>query len=147
MKKKLLFLCTGNSCRSQMAEGYGKLFLSDIVDVYSAGTEKHGLNPYMLEVMEEDGVNMDGHYSKTLEELGDIDFDFVITLCGDAYENCPAYLKKAFVFHKGFKDPAKADGSEEEVLSEFRRIRDLIKDFVKNELPSIIQEKIKNEKP
>ena len=142
MKKKLLFLCTGNSCRSQMAEGYGKLFLGDMVDVYSAGTEKHGLNPYMLKVMEEDGVNMGGHYSKTLDELGDIDFDFVITLCGDAHENCPAYLKKAFVFHKGFKDPAKAKGSEEEVLSEFRRIRDLIKDFVKNELRSIIQEEL-----
>ena len=142
MKKKLLFLCTGNSCRSQMAEGYGKLFLGDMVDVYSAGTEKHGLNPYMLKVMEEDGVNMSGHYSKTLNELGDIDFDFVITLCGDAHENCPAYLKKAFVFHKGFKDPAKAKGSEEEVLSEFRRIRDLIKDFVKNELRSIIQEEL-----
>ncbi len=142
MKKKLLFLCTGNSCRSQMAEGYGKLFLGDMVDVYSAGTEKHGLNPYMLKVMEEDGVNMSGHYSKTLNELGDIDFDFVITLCGDAHENCPAYLKKAFVFHKGFKDPAKAEGNIEEILSEFRKVRDLIKNFVKGELRMIIQEEL-----
>ncbi|BBB33352.1 arsenate reductase [Thermotomaculum hydrothermale] len=140
--KKLLFLCTGNSCRSQMAEGYGKKYLSDLVEVYSAGTEKHGLNPFMLEIMKEDNIDMSGHYSKTLAELGDIDFDFVITLCGDAHENCPAYLKKAFIFHKGFKDPAKAKGSRKEVLNEFRKIRDLIKYFVKNDLRKIVEERL-----
>ncbi len=142
MKKKLLFLCTGNSCRSQMAERYGRIFLSDLVEVYSAGTEKHGLNPYMLKVMEEDGVDMSSHYSKTLDELKDIDFDFVITLCGHAHENCPAYLKKAFVYHRGFEDPAKAKGSEEEILNKFRKTRDMIKEFVKKELRKIIDEKL-----
>ncbi len=141
MKRKLLFLCTGNSCRSQMAEGYGKLFLSDIVDVYSAGTEKHGLNPYMLKVMDEDGVDMSGHYSKTLDELDSINFDFVITLCGHAKENCPVYLKEnAIVIHHGFEDPAKFRGSEDEILNEFRRVRDEIKEFVRYELPHLLRE-------
>ncbi len=141
MKRKLLFLCTGNSCRSQMAEAYGKLFLSDIVDVYSAGTEKHGLNPYMLKVMEEDGVDMTGHYSKTLDELDSINFDFVITLCGHANENCPVYLKKnAIVIHYGFEDPAKFKGNEGEILNEFRRVRDEIKAFVKNKLRDLLKE-------
>ncbi len=141
-KRRLLFLCTGNSCRSQMAEGYGKIFLRDLVKVYSAGTEKHGLNPYMLRVMEEDGIDMEGHYSKTLDELEDLEFDFVITLCGDAYERCPTYLRKAFIYHRGFPDPAKFKGKEEEVLAEFRRVRNLIRDFVRDELRTIIQEVI-----
>ncbi len=136
--KKLLFLCTGNSCRSQMAEGYGRLFLSDLVEVYSAGTEKHGLNPYMLKVMAEDGIDMSSHYSKTLEELGDVNFDYVITLCGHANENCPAYLKKTFVFHKSFEDPARFKGSEGEVLDKFRQVRDEIKSFVKRDLREIL---------
>ncbi len=125
-----------------MAEGYGKIYLKDLVDVYSAGTEKHGLNPHMLKVMEEDGVNMSGHFSKTLDELGEINFDFVVTLCGDAYENCPLYLKKTTLLHRGFKDPAKVKGSEEEILKEFRRIRDLIKDFIRNELRNIVEKKL-----
>ncbi len=123
-----------------MAEAYGKLFLSEIVEVYSAGTEKHGLNPYMLKVMEEDGVDMTGHYSKTLDELTDVDFHFVITLCGHANENCPVYLKEnAIVIHHGFEDPAKFRGSEDEVLNEFRRVRDEIKDFVKNKLKNLLK--------
>ena len=125
-----------------MAEGYGKIFLKDLVEVYSAGTEKHGLNPYMLKVMKEDGIDMKGHYSKTLDELGDIVFDFVVTLCGDAYENCPLYLKKAILLHRGFKDPAKVKGSEEEILGEFRKVRDLIKDFIQFELREILMEKL-----
>jgi len=139
MKKKLLFLCTGNSCRSQMAEGYGRIFLGDKYEVYSAGIEKHGLNPYMVKVMEEDGVDVSNQYSKTLNELGDIDFDVVVTVCGDAHETCPMYLKKAKIIHKGFKDPAKAKGTEEEILKVFREVRDQIKNYIKNELKTMLE--------
>ncbi|BAI80912.1 arsenate reductase (glutaredoxin) [Deferribacter desulfuricans SSM1] len=138
MKKKLLFLCTGNSCRSQMAEGYGKIFLGDKYEVYSAGIEKHGLNPNMVKVMKEDGVDVSNQYSKTLNDLVDIDFDVVVTVCGDAHETCPMYLKKAKIIHKGFKDPAKAKGTEEEILKVFREVRDQIKDYIKNELINLI---------
>ncbi|KAA0258161.1 arsenate reductase ArsC [Deferribacter autotrophicus] len=138
MKKKLLFLCTGNSCRSQMAEGYGRLYLGDRFDVYSAGIEKHGLNHYMIKVMEEDGVDVSNHYSKTLNDLSDIDFDVVVTVCGHANETCPAYLAKAKIIHRGFEDPAKATGSEDEILQVFRKVRDEIKNYIKNELSKLI---------
>nr|WP_245529724.1 arsenate reductase ArsC [Calditerrivibrio nitroreducens] len=134
MKKNLLFLCTGNSCRSQMAEGYGRIYLGDRYNVYSAGTEKHGLNPYMVKVMEEDGVDLSNHYSKTVSELKDIDFDIVVTVCGDANERCPVYLKRGKLIHKGFEDPAKFQGDEEEKLEFFRKIRDQIKNYIKNYL-------------
>lgn len=135
--KKLLFLCTGNSCRSQMAEAYGKKFLSNC-NVYSAGLENHGLNPYMLQVMEEDGFEMQGHYSKTLNDINNIDFDVVVTVCDHAGETCPMYLKKAQMIHKGFKDPSQATGSEEEILAQFRKVRDEIKSYIKNELSKIL---------
>ncbi|AEA33454.1 arsenate reductase ArsC [Hippea maritima] len=134
MKKKLLFLCTGNSCRSQMAEAYGKLYLSDIFEIYSAGTEKHGVNPYTIEVLEEEGLNTKDLYSKTLSELDDINFDVVITLCDDANEKCPAYLKKTKLIHKSFKDPAKVKGDRKEILKAFRKVRDEIKNYIKDEL-------------
>lgn len=134
MKKKLLFLCTGNSCRSQIAEGYGKLYLGDKYDVYSAGIEKHGLNPFMVKVMTEDNIDISSHYSKTLHDLGDIDFDVVVTVCGHANETCPMYLKKAKIIHKGFEDPAKFVGSDEEKLNVFRKVRNEIKDFIKSDL-------------
>jgi len=137
IKKKLLFLCTGNSCRSQMAEAYGKNYLENY-NVYSAGLEKHGLNPYMLKVMKEDGYEMQGHYSKTLNDVKDIDFDVVVTVCGHAGETCPMYLKKARIIHKGFEDPAQATGREEEILGQFRKVRDEIKSYIKNELYKII---------
>lgn len=139
MKKKLLFLCTGNSCRSQIAEGYGKIYLLDKFDVYSAGIEKHGLNPYMVKVMTEDGVDVSMHYSKTLSELSDKDFDIVITVCGHANETCPMYLKKAKIIHKGFDDPAKVEGSEEEKLAFFRKVRDEIKYYIKNHLKNLLE--------
>ncbi|MCA1980960.1 MAG: arsenate reductase ArsC [Calditerrivibrio sp.] len=133
-KKNILFLCTGNSCRSQMAEGYGKIFLGDRYNVYSAGIEKHGMNPYMVKVMLEDGVDVTNQYSKTVLEIGSIDFDVVVTVCGDANETCPAYFKKTHLIHKGFDDPAKFVGSEEEKLNFFRKVRDQIKYYIKNEL-------------
>lgn len=136
-KQKLLFLCTGNSCRSQMAEAYGKNYLENC-DVYSAGLEKQGLNPYMLKVMKEDGYEMQGHYSKTLNDVNEINFDVVVTVCGHAGETCPMYLKKAQMIHKGFDDPAQVTGSEEEILGQFRKIRDEIKNYIKNELIEVI---------
>jgi len=135
--KKLLFLCTGNSCRSQMAEAYGKNYLENC-NVFSAGLEKHGLNPYMLKVMKEDGYDMKEHYSKTLNDVNEIDFDVVVTVCGHAGETCPMYLKKAQIIHKGFEDPAQVRGSEEEILGQFRKIRDEIKNYIKNKLSKII---------
>ncbi|MCX8084504.1 MAG: arsenate reductase ArsC [Calditerrivibrio sp.] len=133
-KKNLLFLCTGNSCRSQMAEAYGKIFLSNRYNIYSAGIEKHGLNPYMLKVMEEDGIDMKNHYSKTLYELDSIHFDIVVTVCDNASETCPLYLKEATKIHKSFQDPAKFLGSEEEKIHFFRKVRDEIKAFIRDEL-------------
>ncbi|UOD35592.1 arsenate reductase ArsC [Deferribacteraceae bacterium V6Fe1] len=140
MKKRLLFLCTGNSCRSQMAEGYGKLYLGDKYDVYSAGIEKHGLNPYMVKVMTADNVDVSSHYSKTLQDLGNIDFDVVVTVCGHANETCPMYLKEAKIIHKGFDDPAKFEGSEEEKVKVFIKVRDEIKDYIKGELKNLLEE-------
>ncbi|TYB32681.1 MAG: arsenate reductase ArsC [Flexistipes sinusarabici] len=137
ISKKLLFLCTGNSCRSQMAEAYGKNYLENY-NVYSAGLEKHGLNPYMLKVMKEDGFEMQGHYSKTLNDVNNIDFDVVVTVCDHASETCPVYLKKAQIIHKGFDDPAQATGDEEEILAQFRKVRDEIKSYIKDELSKII---------
>ncbi len=139
MKKKILFLCTGNSCRSQIAEAYAKKFHTDKFDIFSAGIEKHGLNPYMLKVLKEDNVETSFLYSKTLEELKENNFDFVITLCGHANETCPIYLKKTNLIHKGFEDPAKATGNEEQILQFFRKVRDEIKEFILNELPEIIK--------
>ncbi|MGC8925332.1 arsenate reductase ArsC [Calditerrivibrio sp.] len=133
-KRNLLFLCTGNSCRSQMAEGYGRLFMGERYNVYSAGIEKHGLNPYMVKVMQEDGMDLSGHYSKTITELKDIDFDAVVTVCDDANETCPVYLKKTRLIHKGFEDPAKFQGSEEDKLNFFRKVRDQIKRYIKEDL-------------
>jgi len=141
IKNRILFLCTGNSCRSQMAEGWCRHLLSDIVDCASAGIEKHGLNPLAVKVMAEAGVDIAAHYSKTTTELGDEEFDFVITVCGHADENCPFFPAKTRVIHHGFDDPPKlaADaGSEEEALGHYRRVRDEIKDFILL-LPGLLQ--------
>ena len=137
--KKILFLCTGNSCRSQMAEAYAKKYWKNI-DVYSAGLEKHGLNPYMLKVMSEDGFTMKEHYSKTLDDVNGINFDVVLTLCGHANESCPTYLKKSRIIHVGFEDPALAKGNEEDILKCFRKIRDQIKYFIQNNFINIFDQ-------
>ena len=105
--KKILFLCTGNSCRSQMAEGWGKKLLSSKYEFYSAGTKTHGLNPKAVLVMKEKKVDISNHTSKNVNDLQNIKFDFVFTVCGHADETCPAYLKKAKVIHVGFDDPPK----------------------------------------
>lgn len=135
MKKKILFLCTGNSCRSQMAEGFAKKYFGDKFDIYSAGIEKHGMNQRAIKVMSERGVDLSTHTSKTLEDLGQIHFDIVFTVCGHANENCPLFLGKAKVKHVGFDDPPKLTlgmTDEEEILTHYRRVRDEIESFTKN---------------
>ena len=130
---KILFLCTGNSCRSQMAEGWCRHLKSEKFEPYSAGLEKHGLNPYAVKVMKEAGVDISLHYSKTTAELGEQEFDYVITVCGHADENCPFFPAKTKVIHKGFDDPprlAAGAKSEEETLAHYRRVRDEIRDFI-----------------
>jgi arsenate reductase (thioredoxin) len=133
---KVLFLCTGNSCRSQMAEGWARALKSDVIEAYSAGIETHGLNPRAVKVMAEAGVDISGHRSKRVEELDAVDFDVVVTVCGHANETCPAWLKgKARVVHAGFDDPpalAKGAKTDEEALGHYRRVRDEIRLFVQS---------------
>ncbi|MCF2442581.1 arsenate reductase ArsC [Dyadobacter sp. CY345] len=136
--KKILVLCTGNSCRSQIAEGYLGKFAGDKAVVYSAGVETHGVNPKAITIMAEDGIDISNHSSNNIEEYTDIDFDFVITVCDNAKERCPYFPTNAKKFHHNFPDPAKAVGSDEEVEEEFRAVREMIKeyseDFVKTNL-------------
>ena len=133
-KPKILFLCTGNSCRSQMAEGWARHLKGDVLDAYSAGIETHGLNPNAVKVMAEAGVDISGHKSKNVNDLMDVPFDVVVTVCGHANETCPAWLgKKTAMVHVGFDDPpklAKTAKSPEEALSCYRRVRDEIRAFV-----------------
>ena len=132
--KKILFLCTGNSCRSQMAEGWGKALLAEKYDVYSAGTKKHGLNPYAIKVMAEVDIDITGHDSNTVDELPSAEIDYVITVCSDAHENCP-YFPAGKVIHIGFDDPPKLTENlklEEDILPVYRRVRDEIKQMVSN---------------
>lgn len=140
-KKNILFLCTGNSCRSQMADGWAKALKGDLFNVYSAGLETHGLNPYAVKVMEEAGVDITSHKSQLLSEFDDVDFDYVITVCSSAHETCPLFPRDATVVHYGFDDPPKlvpADASEEEKLVAFRRVRDEIKAYVET-LPESLE--------
>jgi arsenate reductase len=141
MKKKILFLCTGNSCRSQMAEGWARHLKSDVIEPYSAGIETHGLNPTAVRVMAEAGVDISAHRSQHVDEFADTQFDHVITVCGHANERCPVFRGKATVTHVGFDDPPRlaADAkTEEEALSHYRRVRDEIRAFVQG-LPDSLQ--------
>ncbi|NOQ46944.1 MAG: arsenate reductase ArsC, partial [Desulfobulbaceae bacterium] len=130
-KAKVLFLCTGNSCRSQMAEGWARHLLADLIEPYSAGIETHGLNPRAVRVMAEAGVDISHHTSALIDELPVRDFDLVVTVCGHAGEHCPFFPGP--VIHQGFDDPpqlAKEAASEEEALDHYRRVRDEICDFM-----------------
>lgn len=129
MKKKILVLCTGNSCRSQIAEGYLRHFADNNADVYSAGVETHGVNPKAIATMKEDGIDISKHTSNNIDEYRNIDFDFVITVCDNAKERCPFFPTKAKKFHQNFPDPAKATGTDEEIKKEFREVREQIKDY------------------
>ena len=129
--KQILVLCTGNSCRSQIAEGYLQKFAGNRAVVYSAGIETHGVNPKAIEVMAEDDVDISHHTSNNVDEYTNIPFDYVITVCDNAKENCPYFPTNAQRFHFNFPDPAKATGTPEEIMNEFRRVRDMIKDYSK----------------
>ena len=144
MKKPLtlLFLCTGNSCRGQMAEGWAKHLKSGEIDAYSAGVEKHGLNPLAVRAMAEAGVDIAGHFSKTVDELPVRRFDYVITLCGHANETCPIFGGGAVKIHAEFDDPpalAQNAPTEEAALTHYRRVRDEIKAFVEG-LPGALEQ-------
>jgi arsenate reductase len=130
---KILFLCTGNSCRSQMAEGWARHLKGGAIEAYSAGIETHGLNPRAVRVMAEAGVDISGHRSKHVDELKDVPLDYVVTVCDNARESCPVFTGRTKVVHKSFEDPprlAKDAKTEEEALAHYRRVRDEIKAFI-----------------
>ena len=132
-KPNILFLCTGNSCRSQMAESWAKHHFAAQANYYSAGIEKHGLNKNMLKVMSEKGVDLTGAASKTLSELDDIQFDYVFTVCQHADQTCPTFPSQTQVIHVGFDDPpklAKEASTQEEAIEHYRRVRNEIEDFI-----------------
>lgn len=127
--KKVLVLCTGNSCRSQMAHGYLKHFAANHAEVYSAGVETHGLNPFAVGIMAEDGIDISKHTSNHIDEYQHITFDYVITVCDNAKEACPFFPSQTQTIHHSFEDPSKGSGTAKELITEFRRVRDQIKDF------------------
>lgn len=128
-KPNILVLCTGNSCRSQMAEGYLRHFAGGKAEVYSAGVETHGVNPMAIEIMREDGIDISTHTSNHVNEYEDVAFDYVITVCDNAKERCPFFPSQAKKFHHNFPDPAKATGTEAEIKQRFREVRDMIKKY------------------
>jgi arsenate reductase len=125
----ILVLCTGNSCRSQIAHGYLQQFAGDKATIYSAGIETHGVNPRAIAIMKEDGIDISGHTSNNIDEYTSVPFDFILTVCDHAKENCPYFPSDAQRFHYNFPDPAKATGTEEEIMQQFRAVRTLIKDY------------------
>ena len=143
---KVLFLCTGNSCRSQMAEGWARALKGDVIEPYSAGIENHGMNPHAVKVMAEAGVDISMQYSKTPADLGPVEFDYVVTVCRHANESCPILPGKAKVVHVGFEDPPRLtkdlpDG--EAKLAVYRRVRDEIREFVKTLPEGLVAKKEK----
>lgn len=142
MKPQVLFLCTGNSCRSQMAEGWAKHLKSDVIEAHSAGIEPHGMNTRAVAVMAEEGVDLSSQRSKHVDALKDMLFDYVVTVCGHANETCPVFPGKTKVVHVGFDDPpqlAKGAANEEETLNHYRRVRDEIRTFVET-LPASLDQ-------
>ena len=132
-KLKILFLCTGNSCRSQMAEGWARHLRGDAIEPYSAGIEPHEMNPYAIRVMAEAGVDIAGQRSKHVDELRDVPLDYVVTVCDHASESCPLFPGRTKVVHVGFDDPprlARAAKTEEEALGHYRRVLDEIRAFI-----------------
>ncbi len=130
--KNILVLCTGNSCRSQMMQGYLNHFANEKAAVYSAGIETHGLNPKAIATLAEDGIDISHHTSNHLDEYRDVNFDFVITVCDHANENCPWFPTNAQKLHQNFSDPSKAIGTEVEIQEKFRETREEIKGYAKN---------------
>lgn len=138
-RMKILVLCTGNSCRSQIAEGYLRYFAGDKAVVYSAGVETHGVNPRAIATMKEDGIDISGHTSNNINEYRNIDFDFVITVCDNAKEKCPFFPSKARQFHHNFPDPSKESGSEEEIQEKFRVTRETIKKYCRDFISTYVE--------
>ena len=143
-KVKILFLCTGNSCRSQMAEGWARHLKGDVIEAFSAGIETHGLNPDAVRVMAEAGVDISRHRSKNVDQFSDVIFDYVITVCDHAHESCPLFAGGAEIVHVGFSDPprmakelAAAGASKEQQLDCYRKVRDEIRNFVEK-LPGAV---------
>ena len=137
--KKILVLCTGNSCRSQIAHGYLEHFANGRAEIYSAGVETHGVNPRAIATMKADGIDISHHTSNNVNEyMGStgspqaFDFDLIITVCDNAKERCPVFPSKAQKFHHNFPDPAKATGTEEQITAEFARVRQMIKEYCEN---------------
>ncbi len=144
-KISVLFLCMGNSCRSQMAEGWTRFLQGDMIQAYSAGVETHGLNPSAVKVMAEAGVDISGHKSQHIDEFKDVDLDVVVTVCGHAHESCPVFPGKTRVVHVGFEDPPKMAAeveSEEEKMECYRAVRDEIKSYVLNFLEGLVLESV-----
>ena len=127
--KNILVLCTGNSCRSQIAHGYLAAMTNGKANVYSAGVETHGVNPRAILIMKEDGIDISNHTSNNINEYLKVDFDYVITVCDNAKERCPYFPTKALKFHYNFPDPAKAIGTEEVIMEAFKNVRELIKAY------------------
>ena len=142
-KQKILFLCTGNSCRSQMAEGWAKALKPDLIEADSAGIQAHGINPNAVKVMGEAGVDISNHRSKNVSEFLEVSLDYVVTVCDNANELCPVFPRPVKHVHAGFDDPprlAAGAATEEEALNHYRRVRDEIRAFVER-LPDILEEK------
>jgi arsenate reductase (thioredoxin) len=131
MKKNILVLCTGNSCRSQIAEGYLRFFAGDKASVFSTGIETHGVNPRAIAVMKEDKIDISHHTSNNIDEYRNIDFDLIFTVCDNAKERCPYFPSSAIRVHYNFPDPAKAQGTEQEIMDQFRTVREMIKSYCK----------------
>jgi arsenate reductase len=139
-KIKILFLCTGNSCRSQIAEGWARELKGNVIDAYSAGIRPFGVSSRAIKVMAEAGVDISMHKSQHVDEFSGIDFDYVVTLCDNAAENCPIFGGEAKVIHKPFDDPYFASGSEGQIMATFRKVRDDIKMFIET-LPESLEDK------
>lgn len=131
-KIKILFLCTGNACRSQMAEGWARHLKGDVIDAYSAGVSPAGLNARAVKVMAEAGVDISQQYSKGIDDLAGVDFDYVITLCDNARELCPVFPGNVKMIHRGFDDPSFMFGTEQEIMTAFRKTRDRIRTFIES---------------
>jgi arsenate reductase len=143
-KLRILFLCTGNSCRSQMAEGWAHHLKGEVIDAYSAGTQPKALDPLAVQVMAEVGVDLSTHQAKSLDAVQHLAFDYVVTVCGDALESCPIFPGRARIVHHGFDDPprlAAAAKSSQEALSHYARVRDEIKAFIEQVPEALLAEK------
>lgn len=136
-KIKVLFVCTGNSCRSQIAEGWARHLKSNVIEAFSAGIRPIGVSRRAIKVMAEAGVDISMQYSKHIDDYSEVDFDYVVTLCENAAENCPVFSGEPRVVHRPFYDPYFATGSEEQIMSVFRKVRDDIKAFVETMQPSL----------